>query len=79
MVERVADEELNYSLNNAKRPNQDISMCYSKNTRRNTLMQNTLCMSGLYLTCVFLVSVACFKDSTMNIFKQFFQFATILS
>ncbi len=42
-------------------------------------MQNALRMSGLYFTCVFCVSVACFKDSTWHSFKQFFQVTAILS
>ncbi len=42
-------------------------------------MRKALRMSGLYFTCVFCVSVACFKDSTWYSFKQFFQVTTILS
>ncbi len=42
-------------------------------------MRNALCMSGLYFTSIFCVSVACFKDSTLHSFKQFFQVTTILS
>ncbi len=41
--------------------------------------KNALRMSGLHFTCVFCVSVACFKDSTWHSFKQFFHVTTILS
>ncbi len=42
-------------------------------------MRNALRMSGLYFTCLFCVSVACFKGSTWHSFKQFFQVTTILN
>ncbi len=42
-------------------------------------MPNALRMSGLYLTSVFCIFVACFKDSTWHSFKHFFQVTTILS
>ncbi len=42
-------------------------------------MRNALRMPGLHFTCVFCVSVACFKDSSWHNFKQFFQMTTILS
>ncbi len=51
----------------------------TENATRTSSEKPQLRVSRLYFTCVFRVSVACFKDSTWHSYKQFFLVITKLS
>ncbi len=56
-----------------------FSLKTTENATRTSSEKPQLRVSRLYSTCVFCVSVACFKDSTLHNFKQFIHVSTILS